>query len=220
MSASEVVVVAVLVFGYSLVSRRVSSWPVSMPMVFVGAGWASAALGLVELDTDGEAIALVAEITLAVVLFSDAVRIDPRRLRRYLGLPTRLLLIGLPLTIVLGTLVNTALIGGVGVVELALVAAILAPTDAALGAAVVEDESVPARDRLTLNVESGVNDGLVVPATAVLAAIAVDEERSTGAWIGFVAEQIGYGVAIGVVLGVVAIRALSWAHLARWSDGR
>ena len=220
MSAWEVTAVAVLLFGFALVSRRIERWPLTMPMLFVGLGWLGDATELIEVSTDGEVIALVAEITLAVILFSDAVRIDPSRLRRHLALPSRLLVVGLPLSIALGTVIALGLFGDLPVAQAALLAAILAPTDAALGSAVVEDESVPTRDRLTLNVESGVNDGLVVPVVAVLTAIVVDESRSTGSWIRFVAEQIGYGVLVGVVIGSVAITALGWVHLHRWSDGR
>ncbi len=219
-SAGEVTAVAVVLFGFALVSRRIERWPLTMPMVFVGLGWLTDETDLIEIPTDGEVIALVAEVTLAVILFSDAVRIDPARLRRHLALPARLLLIGLPLTIAFGTLVNVGLFADLAVAQAALLAAILAPTDAALGSAVVEDDVVPARDRLTLNVESGVNDGLVVPVVAVLTAVVVDESRSAGSWAGFVAEQIGFGVLVGVVIGAGAITVLGTVHRRGWSDGR
>jgi NhaP-type Na+/H+ or K+/H+ antiporter len=105
-------------------------------------------------------------------------------------------------------------------VQVALIAAILAPTDAALGAAVVEDETVPVRDRLALNVESGVNDGLVVPVVAILTAAVINEQNSVSEWAVFIAQQIGWGVTLGVVVGGVSIASLRWSKARGWSDAR
>ncbi len=220
MGPVEITVVATLVVAFAAVSMRIEHWPVTMPMVFVAAGAVAAAFEAIEINAEIESIAVLAELTLAVILFSDAVRIDLRRLRRHLGLPIRLLGIGLPLTIALGALVNALLFADRPFAQVALLAAVLAPTDAALGSAVVEDEAVPARDRLALNVESGVNDGLVVPVVAIFTAIVIQEERSTGGWIGFIVRQIGWGVGLGLVVGMVGIYVLRTAHHRGWSDGR
>ncbi len=220
MDLEQLLIVLVVVGAYALVSRRLSSLWVSMPMVLVGGGWLLAATGLVDAEVERELIVVIAEFTLAVILFGDAVRIDPARLRLQAALPARLLLVGLPLSILVGGALGVVVLDQVSVAEAALLAAILAPTDAALGAAVVEDPVVPARERLTLNVESGVNDGLVVPIVAVLTAIVVEEERETGEWVRFAIEQIGLGIVVGLVLGWVTIRLLTRAHLAGWSDGR
>ncbi|BAN02171.1 cation:proton antiporter [Ilumatobacter coccineus] len=220
MGPVEITLVAALVVAFAAVSMRIEHWPLTMPMVFVAAGAATAAFDAIEIDAEIGSIALLAELTLAVILFSDAVRIDFRRLRRHLGLPVRLLGIGLPLSIALGALVNALLFPELPFAQVALLAAILAPTDAALGSAVVEDTVVPARDRLALNVESGVNDGLVVPVVAIMTALVIDENRSTSGWIGFVARQIGWGVALGLVVGGVGITVLRAAHHRGWSDGR
>jgi NhaP-type Na+/H+ or K+/H+ antiporter len=220
MGPAEIAAVGVLVIAYAAVSMRIEHWPLTMPMVFVGGGLIAELVGWVDVSADVGAIALLAEITLAVILFSDAVRIDIRGLRRFLAIPTRLLGIGLPLTIVLGALLNSLLFPDLPFVEVALLAAILAPTDAALGAAVVEDESVPARERLGLNVESGVNDGLVVPVVAILTAAVLAEGRSTASWVGFVTQQIGWGIVLGMVVGGVAITVLRWAAQRGWTDAR
>lgn len=220
MAPVEIIVVATLIVAFAAVSMRIEHWPLTMPMVFVTAGAVTAAFEAIRIDAELEAIALLAEITLAVILFSDAVRIDLLRLRRHLGLPARLLGIGLPLTIVLGALVNALLFPDLPFAQVALLAAVLAPTDAALGSAVVEDEAVPARDRLALNVESGVNDGLVVPVVAIFTALVIDEQRSTSGWLGFVAGQIGWGVLLGLFVGVSGIYVLRTAHHRGWSDGR
>ena len=167
---------------------------------------------MVDLTPDTAGISLIAEVTLAVILFSDAVRIDMKRLRRQLAIPLRLLAIGMPLTIILGTLLNSLLFPDSGWVAVALLAAILAPTDAALGSAVIEDESVPVRERLALNVESGVNDGLAVPVVTILTAVLIQESRTTAQWAWFVVQQIGFGVAIGVAIGGGTIALLRWSN--------
>jgi NhaP-type Na+/H+ or K+/H+ antiporter len=216
----EAAAIGLLVIAYAVVSMRIERWPLTMPMVFVAAGAVMEVAGAVDLTPDNEAITLLAEITLAVILFSDAVRIDMKRLRRQLVLPARLLGIGMPLTILMGTAVNSLLFPNAGWVAVALLATILAPTDAALGSAVIEDESVPVRDRLALNVESGVNDGLAVPVVAILTAMLIQESRSAVEWVGFVVQQIGFGVVIGVVIGGGTIAALRWANERGWSDAR
>lgn len=220
MGAAEIACVALLLVVYAVFSRSAEKWPVSMPMLFVAAGAITGLSGVVDVSADGAAVALLAEVTLAVILFSDAVRIDLGRLRRALGVPVRLLAIGLPLTIVLGTAMNSVLFPDFPLAQVALLAAILAPTDAALGAAVVEDTAVPIRERLALNVESGVNDGLVVPVVAILTAIVLDNGRSTVSWVGFVTGQVGGGVLLGIVVGGVAITVLRHSSQRGWSDAR
>lgn len=220
MEPAEIAALGVLVVAFAAVSMRIERWPVTMPMVFAAAGLTASLTGAVDISADEEAIALLAEVTLAVILFSDAVRIDLPRLRSHLGVPARLLGIGLPLTILLGALFNSLLFPDLPFVQVALLAAILAPTDAALGSAVVENERVPIRERLALNVESGVNDGLVVPAVAILTAAVIDEGRSTAGWLGFIAQQLGWGIGLGLVLGGGAIVVLRWAHERGWTDAR
>lgn len=220
MGELEAALVGVLLIAFAVVSRRIERWPLTMPMLFVAAGVIAAEVDAIDIKAEIELIAVLAEITLAVILFSDAIRIELPRLRRHLGLPARLLGIGMPLTIALGALVNSLLFPERSFAEVALLAAVLAPTDAALGTAVVEDESVPLRDRLALNVESGVNDGLAVPLVAVLTASVIGENRSTSSWVRFVAEQIGWGVSIGFVVGAVGVTVLIWARERGWSDGR
>jgi hypothetical protein len=89
------------------------------------------------------------------VLFADASRIDLRAVRREYAVQARLLGIGLPLTIALGWALGVAVVGGLGWAEVLVLAVILAPTDAALGQAVVTDRRLPSRIRQGLSVESG-----------------------------------------------------------------
>lgn len=216
----EIAIIGTVLLVFTAVSRRFESTPITMPIVFVGAGAVLSATGTVEVASELEAIALLAEITLAVILFSDSTRLSLPRLRQNVGFPARLLTVGLPLTVVLGTGVNMALFGDWPVAEALLLAAILAPTDAALGSAVVSDPGVPARDRLALNVESGLNDGLIVPVVAVATSLVVDMEQSVVSWVGFVAQQIGFGSAIGLAVGLSGITLLRRSRAAGWSDGR
>ncbi|MDQ3354475.1 MAG: cation:proton antiporter, partial [Actinomycetota bacterium] len=152
MSFVEVCVIALALVAYALISKRIEGWPLSMPMVFVGMGWITEATGVVSLSTKTGQVAVLAEVTLAIILFGDAVRINVRALGHDLSLPARLLLIGLPLSIATTTAVVALVLPRLSLAEAALVAAVLAPTDAALGKEVVEDESVPQRIRRSLNV--------------------------------------------------------------------
>jgi NhaP-type Na+/H+ or K+/H+ antiporter len=128
--------------------------------------------------------------------------------------------IGLPLTILAGVLMNHLLFDDWPSAQALLLAAVLVPTDAALGSAVLSDESVPTRDRLALNLESGLNDGLVVPVVAVCTSLLLESSRSTASWIGFVTQQIGFGALAGALVGFVGIGILRRTHPASGSDGR
>src|SRR3954447_16934530 len=197
--------IAVLLIAYAAFSRRLQLLSVSGAMFFTTAGLlAGPVLGLLDLRLESEQVKLLAEITLTLVLFADASRISLRALRREYAVPVRLLGIGLPLTIVAGTLVGALVIPGISVAEAAVLAVVLACTDAALGQAVVTDERIPSRVRHGLNVESGLNDGLCVPIFFIAIAIAeADAGTSTEhAAITLVLEQIGYGLVGGVIAGI------------------
>ena len=202
---SELLLLALTVLGYALVSSRLSLSPLTAPMVFTGVGLLAGAVGLVDLEVEGELVTVLVEVTLTLVLFTDAIRIDLRELRRHLGLPVRLLSVGLPLTILAGTAVGAVLLPGLGLVGAALLAAVLAPTDAALGQAVVSDRRLPVRIRQAVNVESGLNDGIALPVVTVLLAVVV-ADGATGAgdgWWGLALAQVGFGVGVGVATGLL-----------------
>ncbi|WP_037603542.1 cation:proton antiporter [Streptacidiphilus rugosus] len=157
--------VAAVAAGYSLVSRRLATTPVSSAMVFVGFGLLLGPLGwnLVSLGHDSAQLRTLVEAALTLVLFTDSAVVRPADLRTEGALPGRLLSVGLVLTIGAGWLLAWALFPGLTVWEAALVGAVLAPTDAALGKSAISDPRVPSLVRQTLNVESGLNDGLVLP---------------------------------------------------------
>ena len=214
--------VAVTLLAYAAISGRVSGTSLTAPMVFTGCGLLLGAelLGLVDLAPEGEVVQTLAEATLAVVLFADASRIDLRALSREAAVPTRLLGIGLPLTIVAGFALALPLLGSLAWDEALLLAVILAPTDAALGQAVVTLPRLPPRVRQSLNVESGLNDGICVPVFLVVLAIASVESDALGghAAVRLVAEQIGYGALAGVLAGAAGAAAIRLACSTRRAE--
>ncbi len=213
-----VVVAAIVLFA--LLSRRLQSTIITPPMIFTAFGFVtgSAVLGWAELDFSDGLIHGLAEVTLIFVLFSDASRIDLRQLRRDHNLPIRMLLVGMPLTIVAGTLVALLLPLGLGLWEAALLAAVLAPTDAALGQPVVSSPLVPTRIRQALNVESGLNDGIALPMVLFFAALvgASHAGPSGQDWILFGAAQILLGPVAGIVIGGVGAFLLDRAAAKGW----
>ena len=141
----NIAILAGFVFLYSVISGGLERTPINGALVFVLFGFLVGPLGLgwLQLSLDTEGLRALAELTLALVLFTDAASADLGVLRRRIVLPQRLLLIGLPLTILFGFGVGVLLFDGLTIFEVAILATMLAPTDAALGKAVVTNESVP-----------------------------------------------------------------------------
>jgi NhaP-type Na+/H+ or K+/H+ antiporter len=212
---------AAFVLVYSLIAKGVERTWVSGPIVFTAFGLLIGPMGLdlLSFETERETLRTLAELTLALVLFTDAAGADLGVLRRSARLPVRLLLIGLPLTIVLGYLIGLLLRVNLSNLEVALVAIMLAPTDAALGKAVITNAAVPTDVRQGLNVESGLNDGICVPILFIFLALAEDSGAGSLPWtrvLGLVGEEIGIGVAVGVVLTVLAVQLLGYAARHHW----
>ena len=208
MGGSGLVAIALLVLAYAAVSQRLSGSMITSAIVFVAGGVLASEelLGWLDPTIGSEPVRWIAEATLVVVLFADASGIDVDAMRREYIVPLRLLAIGLPLTIVAGALAGVAVLGELSVIEAILLAIVLAPTDAALGQAVVTDRRVPSRVRQGLNVESGLNDGICVPLLLIAIAVAEAEEGAigNGAAVRLVLEEIGYGCIGGVVAGLAA----------------
>src|SRR3954467_11875884 len=205
--SSTLIYVAGAILVVAAVSRRLSGTPVTPAMVFVALGVLSgpAVLDVVADAPTGTTIRTLAEATLALVLFADASRINVAVLRRESALPARLLGVGLPLTIALGALIAKVLFPSLTVAEALLLAVVLAPTDAALGQAVVTEPRLPIRIRQGLNVESGLNDGICVPLLFIVLAWAETEAHTTSIHaVTIIAEEIGYGIVGGVASGVAA----------------
>jgi NhaP-type Na+/H+ or K+/H+ antiporter len=207
-------ILAAFVFLYSIASGGLERTPVNGALVFTAFGvvLGPPGLGLLSLDVDKEGLRTLAELTLALVLFTDAANANLGVLKRSFHIPQRLLLIGLPLTILLGFGVGVLLFDGLTLFEVAILATMLAPTDAALGKAVVTNAAVPSSIREGLNVESGLNDGICVPILFVFLALAADAGVAGGTTLlalKLVAGEIGVGLAVGAgftLLGAWLIR--------------
>jgi NhaP-type Na+/H+ or K+/H+ antiporter len=212
---------ALFILCYSLIAGRVERTWVSGPIVFTIFGLLIGPVGLhlLSFKADGETIRTLAELTLALVLFTDAADADLAVLRRTEALPARLLLIGLPLTILLGFVVGVLFFGRMSLFEVALLATMLAPTDAALGKAVVTNEVVPDAVRQGLNVESGLNDGICVPILYMFLTLASGKGGEGGPWqlaVVLVVKEIGIGLAVGLILTTVASLLLKYAKGQQW----
>ena len=203
----SVALVALGVLLVAGVSRRLVGTPVTASMAFVAFGLlvGPGLIGEVNPSPTGELVRTLAEATLAVVLFADASRIRLHALRREYVVPLRLLGIGLPLTIALGAVLAAVIFRQLTVPEALALAVLLAPTDAALGQAVVTDPRLPSRIRQGLNVESGLNDGICVPVLFIVLATAdVQSHGASGHHaITIVAEEIGYGLLGGAGAGLL-----------------
>ena len=176
-------IMALALFAVAAVSKRIAGTPITPgdPVRLDRAARRPEVLDAVDISSTSSTVRALAEATLAFVLFSDASRIDFGKLRRDISLPVRLLGIGLPLTIALGALAAAAIFDQLTLGEAVILAVILAPTDAALGQAVVTEPRVPSRIRQSLNVESGLNDGICVPLLfAAVAAADVESHISEG----------------------------------------
>ncbi len=212
---------AVVVVAYTLVASQLDRWWITGPMVFVAAGLilGPGGLNVLPFSLGNETVLTITELTLALLLFADASTVQLRDVQGDAGLPRRLLFIGLPLTIVAGALLAYLMFPHVGWAAAALVATILAPTDAALGLAVVTNRSVPARIRRALNVESGLNDGIATPfVTLFIAAVAAEESLGDTAWGLEAVKQIGLALAAAVLVGYLGGKLLGLAAERGWTS--
>jgi NhaP-type Na+/H+ or K+/H+ antiporter len=208
-------IIALALIAVAGVSKRLAGSPITPAILFVSIGIlvGPKVLDKVGLSSSGSTVRALAEATLALVLFSDASRIDLRKLRGEFSLPLRLLGIGLPLTIALGALAGAVIFDQLTIWEAVILAIVLAPTDAALGQAVVTEPRVPGPIRQGLNIESGLNDGICVPLLfAAVAAADIQSHISEGRGaITLLLEEIGYGllggVAAGLLIGAVVVYA-------------
>jgi NhaP-type Na+/H+ or K+/H+ antiporter len=213
-------IIAVFAFLYSAVAGRVEKTVISGPMVFIAFGLVMGPLGLgiLDLDVGNVELRMLADLTLALILFIDASNADMGVLKRSFQIPQRMLVIGLPLIILFGFGMGVLIFQGLGLFELAILATMLAATDAALGKAVVTNKAVPSHIREGLNAESGLNDGICVPILFVFIALAVGTDVEGGSMslaLKLVAQEIGIGLVVG--LGLTALGA--WILRLCWERG-
>jgi len=213
-------VVSACVVVWSLVSGRLERWSISAPIAFVVLGLVvtHGPVHLIELNPHSSTILSLAEVTLALVLFTDASRVNLHQLRHDLGLPVRLLAIGLPLTIGFGTAAALGILPGVGIWVAASVGAIVAPTDAALGSSIMEDERIPRRIRRLLNVESGLNDGIATPFVNLFLAGAVSTETVHAVHLASAVRELLIGAGVGAGIGLAGGWLVAWAMSTGWSS--
>ncbi|MCP3819266.1 sodium:proton antiporter [Streptomyces sp. A3M-1-3] len=209
---------AAVTAGYAVCSRRLSSSPVTSAMVFTGFGVLIGPLGLdlLDLEHDAGPVLTLVETALALVLFTDAMTVRRRDLRSGGFLPARLLGIGLPLTIGAGWLLAWPLLPGLTAWELALVGAVLAPTDAALGRTAITSPRVPALVRHGLNAESGLNDGMVLPFFVLFLAALPGTTASEEGVAGIFWRALVLSTALGLAVGWFGGRLLQSARARGW----
>jgi NhaP-type Na+/H+ or K+/H+ antiporter len=228
MSAYQILIVlSAFAFLYSLVASRLERTPFNGALLYVIFGLLCGPFGLnlVNVQIKAEGISWLAELTLALVLFTDSANANLMVLRKFHAIPMRLLLVGLPLTILLGFGAGVVLFPDLGLFEVALLATMLAPTDAALGKAVVTNESVPDSVRESLNIESGLNDGICVPILLLFLTLAGGEAIETieqypfgmGLWLTL--QAIGIGAAVGLGLGAMGSLTLYICSSRHWIGG-
>ncbi|WP_328467363.1 cation:proton antiporter [Actinoplanes sp. NBC_00393] len=218
MEEAAVALVLLAVFAWGLWSSRLGRADLSAPILFVTTGLLLSTF-LHEPDISPEGVRLLAEITLVWVLFADASRVGLPEFRADLGLYARLLGLGLPLTMAAGTLLAAWMFDGMGWWIALFVGAALAPTDAALGAAVMTDPAVPERVRRVLNVESGLNDGIATPVvTLAIAGAATAHGLGEAATPGAALIDLAIGIAVGIAAGLAGGRAMRTARHRGWAS--
>ena len=214
---------ALLIFTFGLVSRFAERNWITGPMVFMSVGilGSSLAFGFLHVTPDMGPVKLVAELALTLVLFIDATMIDRSV---FAGaskrIPVRLLFIGLPLTMIFGTVLGVWMFDSASIWAIMLMAFILSPTDAALGQAVVKSEGVPLRIRQSISVESGLNDGIALPPILiVMALLGAEAGEHEGAWLGFVIKQVTLGPVVGLAVGWVGGKLMQITADKGWTEG-
>jgi NhaP-type Na+/H+ or K+/H+ antiporter len=199
-----VVLFILLMYGYSLLSRRLEGTVLAIPQVFTAAGmiFVLVAPGLVSRDMDSPVWLLLAEITYAIVIFNGATRVNLRVLRGRMQLPGRLLVIGLPLSILLGSLAAALVLPELTLWEAGALACIVAATDTGLAERIVRSPHVPASIREALNAESCLSDGLVVPLLMLfISLMRADAAGPSVPFVRLAAQQIGFAIPVGAAIG-------------------
>ena len=209
-----------VVLAWGLMSRRLARYSITLPIVLVAMGAALSATQVVVVEPNSEAVRILVELALSILLFADATEITARWLRSAGRLPLRMLALGFPLTVAAGFAAGYWLFPGLSVWVVALLAAALAATDAALASPVIMDERIPRRLRRIIDVESGLNDGLATPLVLFFLAGAVAGGGPEGGEAPLVHAlvELAVGVAVGVVIGAGGARLLVIARRTSWSS--
>jgi len=218
MNQEAILVLAMAAIAYAMLARRLSTTPLTAPIVFLGIGWLLSSIESGESGSESVEHALhsVAEVALILLLFLDAAQTDVKALLSRHAWPFRALLFGVPLSVAIGAVAAWLWLPDWSLVGVVLLAAVLAPTDAALGQAVVTHPGVPERVRRALTVESGLNDGLALPLILLLASLTTLESSTSGwGWALFAFLQLSLGPLVGLVFGVIG----GWMFLRAHDQG-
>ncbi len=206
-------------FGFALVSKRIQGTIFTAPILFTLGGLL---LSRVLMERTGltyteGGLHVLAELTLILVLAADASQISLSDLRKMKAIPIRLLTVALPLIIIIGSIVGYLIFPGIGWYQAAVIAAILAPTDAALGASLLADKTIPLKIRQGLNVESGLNDGIALPAVVFFACfLNITHQSGEVNWIQFLSLQLTMGPIAGIAVGWVGGHLIAYAAKKNW----
>jgi NhaP-type Na+/H+ or K+/H+ antiporter len=220
MESLGLLAIVVCILLAASISRRVQNTIITLPMLytFFGILLGGLVLDVIPLTPEDGLVELIAELTLVIVLATDASRIDLRGLFRDHNLPARLLGIGLPLTMIFGTIAAVLIFTELNFWEAAILGVVLSPTDASLGQSVVSNPKVPVRIRQTLNIESGLNDGIALPFLLLAIAMADSEVlfHNPFEFLLSVLVQIALGIAAGLAVGYVGTRFIQWGRSSGW----
>lgn len=206
-------------FLFSLISKRIEGTIITPPILFTLAGLF---LSIIVPQMTGASftegtVHFIAEITLVLILAADASQISISELRKMRSIPIRLLGGALPMIVIAGTLLGIVLYPEHPWYMVALIAAILAPTDAALGATVLADKTVPLSIRQGLNVESGLNDGIALPAVLFFACfLNMAHQSGEENWLVFLSLQLSIGPVMGILVGWLGGHLIAKAASKEW----
>jgi NhaP-type Na+/H+ or K+/H+ antiporter len=205
--------VVLLVFGLLLIVGALLSGiarrtvlSVTALFTLVGFALGAGALDVLHFGARSAFVGDLAIVALVVILFRDGLEVEAEMLQRQWHLPLRKLVLAMPITAAV-VAVATHVLTDLGWTECFLLGALLSPTDPVLSSSVVSNPRVPRLIRHSLNLESGLNDGLALPAVLALAT-ALTAGASHFVWWRFVLQNVLVGLATGLVLGAIAAWAL------------
>ena len=224
MESNTLLILLIGILLIAAISKRIRGTIITLPMLYTLFGLLIAVLfsDIVRLTYDSPVVEIIAELTLVLVLATDSSRIKLKNLLHYHNLPLRILLLALPLTFAVGTLVGAILFTQMNIWVLAILAVTLAPIDSSLAESSVENTKVPVRIRQVLNVEGGMDDGITLPFLLVFISLAVSQETGVGAgiFLKFAWINIAFGILIGVVMGYLGSRYISWGQRNGWMSSQ
>jgi NhaP-type Na+/H+ or K+/H+ antiporter len=211
-----------ILLAWALVAGRLARWSITAPLAMVVAGVALTAGSnpVFTIDLETSSFEHTVEVVLAILLFVDATETPGGIFGREPKLTARLLGVALPMTLLAALGVGFLLLPGTGFWMLAVLATVVVPTDFAPAAALIRDRRVPARLRDLLNVESGLNDGLIAPIFlfCLAAAKAQDSSHIAVTALADAVPAVLVAIAVGTVVGFVGAKLLSRSWRRHWTQ--